>query len=556
MTMISVLLTAGLCVLTHCALAGEFRMEDAVAHEEKVLIAPLSNGVRTYIRENESPSQCCSLRVVIRKSSGAEERFSFDGSLDSPERMEEFLAVCKKKILGEVPLDQACDSFCSDPALFHMDHPDEIAVVAVGDFTAQSMRDKVEKHFGDIVFEEASSSSLQIGQDEKISKVILRLSYPNLPLSIATYGDLKESWKFLLVQELFQQRMERCSRGMDEMWVHPHSRFFYPVSGYAFVSEESMENLLSFFLWQAAAARSDGFFEDEFYVIKNKLLDQLQYLSFNATNPDHAFLASYYADQFLLGNQCFNCQDFLSASAELVEQIQSEDIFSCVDSFFQNENRQISVMHPKPRHRHLLTQDRVDELVDKVTSLASFYRDSEVPEEESLWGIDSDDIEFLVARNEKKPFDFATNAGSAPFVFASSEGSVESFFGLPLSEKEKRFIKSIISTMADKNLIQLVFEKSVLEKKGKKIHHVHPLRFMGYILSSPELKSDVRTIKKSSFKWDAFVDGFAKRMKEELSHGNVYQHIPGFAMEIGTTAKHVEEYVHKKDFEGLIRSLL
>ena len=79
---------------------------------------------------------------------------------------------------------------------------------------------------------------------------------------------------------------------------------------------------------------------------------------------------------------------------------------------------------------------------------------------------------------------------------------------------------------------------------------------MGYILSSPELKSDVRTIKKSSFKWDAFIDGFAKRMKEELANGNVYQHIPGFALEIGTTSKHVEEYVHKKDFEGLVRSLL
>jgi hypothetical protein len=380
-----------------------------------------------------------------------------------------------------------------------------------------------------------------------------------LPLSIATYSDLKESWKFMLLQELFQQRLEKCSRGMDEMWVHPHRRFFYPVNGYAFVSEESMENLLSFFLWQAEAARSDGFFEEEFYVVKNKLLDQLQYLSFNATNPDHAFLASYYADQFLLGNQCLNCQDFLSASADLVEQIQFGDIFPCLSSFFHDENRQISVMHPSLMRR-LLTQDRVGELIDKVGSLASFYRDSEDVEEDSLWGFDNDDIEFLSSRKNHKPFEFAKhiqNEDSAPFVFAhSSEGSVESFFGLPLSEKEKRFIKSIISTMADKNLIQLVFEKNVLEKKGKKIHHVHPLRFMGYILSSPELKSDVRTIKKSSFKWDAFIDGFAKRMKEELANGNVYQHIPGFAMEIGTTAKHVEEYVHKKDFEGLVRSLL
>src|SRR5581483_7360484 len=298
-----------------------------------------------------------------------------------------------------------------------------------------------------------------------------------------------------------------------------------------------------------------------------KLLDTLQYLSFNAGEPDHAFLASYYADLFLLGKQCYRCEDFLNASATFVEEFQLEDLLPSLDGFFQEQNRQIRVMYPLAKRNQLMTKVHVEELIDRVASLATFYRNSEIKEDS--WIFDEDDVQpspIIRKETPQEGFEFAKceSGDKAPFIFSSnahviqanSGGPIEPFYGLPLSDKEKRFIKSIISTMADKNLIQLVFEKSVLEKKGKRINHVHPLRFMGYILSNPDLKSDVKTIKKSSFKWDAFVDGFAKRMKEELAHGNVYQHIPGFALEIGTTAKHVEEYVNKKDFEGLIRSML
>jgi hypothetical protein len=91
-----------------------------------------------------------------------------------------------------------------------------------------------------------------------------------------------------------------------------------------------------------------------------------------------------------------------------------------------------------------------------------------------------------------------------------------------------------------------------VEKKGKKIEHVHPMRFIGYILSHSELRSCLRTIKKSSFKWDAFVAGFSRRMKEEMANNNVYVHIPGLCQQINGNQEVITRLIHKKDWEGLI----
>jgi hypothetical protein len=567
----SCLMTIGLCVLTHFISAQELRMEDPIPLEKKVQVTTLSNGVKTYVQSNPLPANCCSLRVVLKTETHEEEQFSFEGSLDSEEKLDHFFTFCKKKISNTLTkrekFSDSCAFSCSDLPL--SSPPQEMAVIAVGDFDAAMMQSRIAAHFDNCTLsknKEGSESSIRIAKNENISKGILNLFYPNKSHLIVSYQDLKESWKYLLLQELFQQRMEYGLRGMEEAWVHPYRRFFHPVSGYAFVSEDKMENLLSFLLWQAEAIRNNGFFEDEFYVTKTKLVNQLQYLSFNATEPDDSFLASYYADQFLLGEQCLDSQCFLEASASLVQEMQSEEIFPCLEPFFLDSNRYIQVVYPDPAHAELLTKEGVEEIISRVQSLSSFYRDSDI-DEDSAWTLDTRDEDFFEEKNPVRAQENAAvipcaNTSQAPSfrladnIIQVNNSSPESFFNLPLDDKEKRFIHSIISTIADKNLVQLVFERGNLEKKGKKINQVHPLRFMGYILSQHDLKERARIIKKSSFKWDAFIDGFAKRMKEELAKNNVYQHIPGFALQVGSTPEHINPFIHKKDFEGLVRSLL
>ncbi len=577
--MIPFLFIMGLCALMPTANTEELRMDDVIPQAGSVHVLRLSNGVKTYIQENEVPPQCGSFRVLVRKPSREEAQYSFDGELDSLDTIEQFFAYCKEKALNEAalaenPLD-SCNFSASDLPSIRTRGPDEIAVIAVGDFMTQEIKDLIEKHFGDVVLGRESDSSvgdpaIQIGYDEAISKVALRISYPNVRKPIHTYEDLKESLKFLLLQDLFQQRMEVCSRGLDETWIHPHPRFIYPVNGYSFASEESSENLLSFLLWQVEAILNDGFFEDEFNVVKRKLINQLQFLAFNAGQPDDACLASYYADQLLIGDNCLCFQSFLDASANLIREIQSKDLLPYLASFFLEKNRLIQVVYPFPKHAKTLTKEQIEELIDRVASLASFYRNSEISEDDD-WTLETNTnpflptgrghapekaIDFINLVNDENHPPFRLSNNAAFIAVDNAIESPESFFDLPLTDKDKRFIKSIITTMADKNIFQLAFERRTLERKGKKINHVHPLRFAGFILSSPDLRSNLKIIKKSSFKWDAFIDGFVKRMKEELLHGNVYQYLAGFAQLTGTTEDHVKHYVNKKDYEGLIKSLL
>ena len=293
------------------------------------------------------------------------------------------------------------------------------------------------------------------------------------------------------MQDLFQQRLERCSKSLKEVWVHPHPRFFYPVNGHSLVLEEDCENLLALYLWQIEAIRSDGFYEEEFYSPSATSLRQLQYLASRAELPDDAFLASYFADQFLLSDRCFSIQSFLDASAQIVEEIRMQDLSRKIDSFLLEKNRSIQIAYPAQPHSELLTKDHIGKIIERISFLASFYREGEIPEDE-MWTFDTKTASSLKAHLAKTGKEELLLAEEYILPVDETDG-VAPFYQLPLTEKEKRIIHGIITTMAEKNILQLAFVKRSMEKRGKKIEHIHPLRFIGYILANSELRSCLRS---------------------------------------------------------------
>jgi len=195
-----------------------------------------------------------------------------------------------------------------------------------------------------------------------------------------------------------------------------------------------------------------------------------------------------------------DCEEFIEASVETLERIQLDDLSSRIPSFLKQEQE----------------------------SLQRGHADSEEEEESSS---------FLP-------------------ILSLYFDPTASFYALPISEKEKKIVQSIFTTMAEKNIIQLALEKRAMEKKGKKITHIHPMRFIAYLFANPELKSCMKKISKSSFKWDAFVDGFSKRMKEENGKDNLIKHVPGFCKEVGADPATITRFIEKRDWEGLAKSLL
>lgn len=136
------------------------------------------------------------------------------------------------------------------------------------------------------------------------------------------------------------------------------------------------------------------------------------------------------------------------------------------------------------------------------------------------------------------------------------DADVTDYFQLPLADSEKQIIAYIITSMAEKNVFQLLLEKRDMEKKGDRINHVHPLRFIGYACSDPKLVRGMRQFKKNPFKWDNFISGFARRMREEASRNNLHRFVPSMAEFLNADAQEISSHIQQGDYEALVRYLI
>ena len=134
--------------------------------------------------------------------------------------------------------------------------------------------------------------------------------------------------------------------------------------------------------------------------------------------------------------------------------------------------------------------------------------------------------------------------------------SITEFENLPIQEWEKQVIAFIVTEMAEKNVFELLLEKREMERKGKKINHVHPLRFIGYVCSDLTLKKAVRTFRKNPFKWDNFINGFAGRIREEHGRSNLLRFIPSFSRYLQADEATILNYLEQNDCDGLVRYLI
>ncbi len=504
---------AFLLLMGFCALFNVTTAKD-IPGEKQVLVQHLANGVKLYVQEHAEPIGFSSFRIVMKNGSCDEVIYTYDGKLETFEQLEQVFEGMKENSKG-------FNHF------FRFTAPEELAVIAVGDFPREKMVSWLEERFNTVNLIETDETPLiQIETVAELPKVAMRIAFPQ-PIS----SDLNECWQSLMLQELYQQRLEGCTRHLEGSWLHPRPHFIAPVQGYALSAEEQAEKVLSGLLWQIDVLRKVGFTEQEFEAAKNNIVSQLRYLKSKSRLLSNDFLASYYADQFLLGDCDLDSNAFLDNSLKLITAMQFEDLAERYVSFFDKDKRGIHIFSPEFADLRGLNIEGVEDLTNHIASLN--------------------------ADQGMKEWENNNFVGESPsFILKVSTEPLALFYQLPLTDKEKRLIRAIFTTMAHKNIVELALLKRTMEKKGKKVNHVHPLRFVGYLFGNPELKSCMKKIQKSSFKWDAFVAGFARRMKEELAVNNIHQFIPGFCIEVGAHPDVITRYIEHKEWESLVKSLL
>ena len=124
---------------------------------------------------------------------------------------------------------------------------------------------------------------------------------------------------------------------------------------------------------------------------------------------------------------------------------------------------------------------------------------------------------------------------------------------LPCTDQDKAIIYEIISKVAEKGKITLLFTKGYYDELRSQIEHIHPLKFLSTIVTHPYLNSCLVEIFDDFFKRDGFMDGLGPRLSKEADIGKLGQYIEGFANEVGVPQEKILKYFRNHDWEGLTK---
>jgi hypothetical protein len=255
--------------------------------------------------------------------------------------------------------------------------------------------------------------------------------------------------------------------------------------------------------------KSEGFTDSELKRAKQQFFHQMDYFSENT--PSAALI---FPEAPAVMAACRNC----------VEKMQLADLSLHLAAFLNEEPYALRFVYP------------------------TRLKNREFKQEAQWFFEGTQDMAFCFVGN---PID-----GEPLFFINTPPGHIELFYQLPLDEKEQKLIYELIKTIAEKNVWGLLFKKKEVEKLGKRVNHVHPMRFMGHILADPKLRKWLKDIRHSVFKWDHFIDGFADRMKEEHANNNLVHYVPGMAHLLHADPNQMMAYIENRDYAGLVKSFL
>lgn len=187
-------------------------------------------------------------------------------------------------------------------------------------------------------------------------------------------------------------------------------------------------------------------------------------------------------------------------------------------------------------------------MIMTITQFAAF---AEIEEKVPFEYEESEEFRTLLER----PFE--SGSYSRPAAIKNASYDPQLFYQLRLNEEDRHNIRKLIKNMADWSIWELLKKAGEMKKLGDKIAPVHPIRFIGFILSTPDLKKRLKTMREeSSFKWGKFIDGFGERMSKEFRHNNLYPYVPGFCQLLGRNPASVNHFIEKQDWDGLVGFLL
>jgi len=134
--------------------------------------------------------------------------------------------------------------------------------------------------------------------------------------------------------------------------------------------------------------------------------------------------------------------------------------------------------------------------------------------------------------------------------------NIDPFIALRLNPEDEKNIRGLITDLDNKNYLQLLFSKKEMDRKGDGIKVVHPMRFIGYILQTPELRQHLKSIMRDSVKGSQFMNNFVNRMGEFAAEEDLQVYAEGFAQIVGVPLEIVKSIISSGEYSNFINKFI
>lgn len=131
-------------------------------------------------------------------------------------------------------------------------------------------------------------------------------------------------------------------------------------------------------------------------------------------------------------------------------------------------------------------------------------------------------------------------------------------FQFTVSKTDQQNIAKLIYALSEYSYWQLLWKQKDVNALGDSIRHVPPLQFLTVILGNSTLKGYLQNVRKSTLKWNSFMNGLRPNITKERDSGRLFEELPGFLFAIKRyqDKSEVSHYAASGEWEKFMEVLL
>lgn len=147
--------------------------------------------------------------------------------------------------------------------------------------------------------------------------------------------------------------------------------------------------------------------------------------------------------------------------------------------------------------------------------------------------------------------DFMTRSVEKPI--SKNESTPFKDFKASLTKEEKKDIQYLVNTLGMNSLVSITNNKSSLKRAGKRIDHIHPLRFLLYIFSDEEMKASMKAMEGRSWVWSEFIDNLVNSFNIEVDRDNMKpEFLREFCKKVNIDMNLIQSAVEQRRWESFV----